>query len=282
MAAIRTTYLPEEPSYVSPGGVTEIRLLLQFPAGEIAHATVPPNAVSSQSWVLPTSEWFFVLSGSGQLWDASAAVEIALVPGRAYYIPPGCPIQYRAGDDSLKFLVITVPQSRPSHHHIDSAQHWQPTAAAVEGEESWHIDERSVDIHDAAPERCHTAPDGSLNLLIGDEPDGGLALCAIAPGATTIPVMHPSVEQLWYVLEGSGQVSRRQGSLDPEVTTLTPGACVDIGRGITFQFRADEGRSSGEAARLKMLLLTVPRWPGPNEGIFVPGAATWDFTVSAS
>src|SRR5688500_14433202 len=89
MPALRTAVMPRSASYVSPGGVAEIRLLLQFPAGELTHVRVPPNATSRPAWVGPSSEWFYITAGRGHLWDGVARQEVDLHPGRCVHIPTG-------------------------------------------------------------------------------------------------------------------------------------------------------------------------------------------------
>src|SRR4051794_31426995 len=126
MPAIRTAVLPGRSDYTSPGGAAEIRLLLQFPAGEITHARVPAGLVSVASWIHPSIEYFYVLDGEGLLWDGASNRELALRPGVAYRIPSATPIQYRAAR-TLEFLVIVVPQWRRDYHHAAVVQHWTPT-----------------------------------------------------------------------------------------------------------------------------------------------------------
>ena len=76
--------------------------------------------------------------------------------------------------------------------------------------------------------------------------------------------------------DGQGQLSRRDGNRDPFVDELRPGVCIDIGIGITFQFRARGDRP------LTMLLLTMPSWPGADEALPTPSSATWPLQSAAS
>lgn len=277
MAAIRTAVLPAVENYISPGGAAEIRLLLQFPAGEITHATAQKGGTSIQSWTEAASEWFYVLDGTGTLWDGVGKREIDLVPGRAARIPAGTPYQYRA-TDTLRFLVAVMPQWRRQYHHIDIDQHWfDGSSRSMVEQGNPAPGSHTVHYYDVATKPSYAAPDGSLIYLLGDEESGGLAECVLPPASATVPIHHRTVEELWYVISGDGEISRREGTLPPELTKLAAGTCIDIGQRITFQFR-----NIGVELPLRMLLLTMPRWPGPDEAVAVPALATWDFSVRAS
>jgi mannose-6-phosphate isomerase-like protein (cupin superfamily) len=271
MTTIRTAVLPAVENYISPGGAAEIRLLLQFPAGEITHATAQKGATSIQSWMEVASQWFYVLDGRGTLWDGVAKREIDLVAGRAVCIPAGTSYQYRA-TDTLRFLVAVMPQWRHQSHHIDIDQHWLGSSNSAAEAGSLAPGLQNVHYNDIAAKPNYAAPDGSLIYLLGDEASGGLAECILPPESTTVPVHHRTVEELWYVISGEGEISRREDTLPPELTKLAAGTCIDIGKGITFQFR-----NIAVKLPLRMLLLTMPRWPGPDEAVAVPALASWDF-----
>ena len=279
MPAIRSASVSAEPDRYSPGGAAEIRTLLAFPAGELTHARIAPGRASSPSRVYPSVEWFYVLSGHGEVWDGSAigAGLVELTTGRLVRIPPGTPYQYRAdGEGPLDLLVAVMPQWRPEYHGVlDVGGPWPPAH-----DEPGPIDPRGdlgiapellgLAVFDVDDEHHYRAPDGSTVWPLGSEADGGLALCRLPPGVATAPVRHRSVEELWYVVSGEGEISRRHGARDPFVESLRPGACVDIGLGLTFQFR-----STG-TDELSMVLLTMPEWPGSDEAVPQPGLATWE------
>jgi mannose-6-phosphate isomerase-like protein (cupin superfamily) len=73
-----------------------------------------------------------------------------------------------------------------------------------------------------------------------------------------LAVAHKSVEEIWYFLEGQGEVWRKQGE-DEEVTTAVPGVSLAIPTGAHFQIR-----NTG-AIPLRFLCVTVPAWPGEDE-----------------
>jgi mannose-6-phosphate isomerase-like protein (cupin superfamily) len=62
----------------------------------------------------------------------------------------------------------------------------------------------------AAPAADTTAPDGSEIRLLATEAQGATraSLCEVRlpAGATSRPVFHRTVEEIWYVLEGRGRV----------------------------------------------------------------------------
>ena len=116
-------------------------------------------------------------------------------------------------------------------------------------------------------ERTAVAPDGSdVRVLLGLA-GGGMAEFEIAAGQVSAAVTHRTVEEIWYVLSGRGEMWRRQGPRE-EVIALETGVCLTIPLGVHFQFRA-----LGDGA-LRVLGVTMPPWPGADEAIVVTGAWT--------
>ena len=105
-----------------------------------------------------------------------------------------------------------------------------------------------------------TAPDGSsvrpLCVLPGV---ASFAHFELAPGQVSQAVSHASVQEIWYVVAGDGQMWRDSGAA-AEITDLVPGVCLTIPLGTSFQFRAGQ-------AGLRVVAATVPPWPD------VPGEA---------
>jgi mannose-6-phosphate isomerase-like protein (cupin superfamily) len=119
-------------------------------------------------------------------------------------------------------------------------------------------------------ERDVAAPDGSdVRILLGLA-GGGMAHFALAPGAVSTAVAHRTVEEIWYVLSGRGEMWRAQDGRE-EVTALAPGLCLTIPLGTRFQFR------SLGAEPLAAVAITMPPWPGDGEAYVVPGP--WTPTV---
>ena len=115
-------------------------------------------------------------------------------------------------------------------------------------------------------EDTYPAPDGSLiRLLVGEKEGAGRAsLCqaTLGPGQTSRPVKHRRVEEIWYFLEGEGQVWRCPPDTDAarvEALAVRPGDALVIPAGWSFQFRASPD------GPLRFLCYTSPPWPGANE-----------------
>ncbi len=94
---------------------------------------------------------------------------------------------------------------------------------------------------------------------------GSMAHFQLRAGRVSRPVAHHSVDEIWYILHGQGQMWRRQAQRQ-ETVPLRSGTCVSIPAGTHFQFRAD---SSGPLAAVGV---TMPPWPGADEAYEVPGA----------
>ena len=114
------------------------------------------------------------------------------------------------------------------------------------------------------------APDGSDVRVLLDLAGGGMAHFSLAPGEIAAAVVHRTVEEIWFVLSGRGQMWRRQNERT-ETVDLVPGVCLTIPLGTHFQFRA-----VGEEP-LAAVAVTMPPWPGDGEA--VPVAGPWVPTV---
>jgi len=112
--------------------------------------------------------------------------------------------------------------------------------------------------------RTTVAPDGSDVRVLLQLTGGSMIHFELAPGQVSGAVAHRTVEEIWYVLSGAGQLWRRQEERE-EVTELQAGLCLTIPVGTRFQFRA------GPNARLAMIAVTMPPWPGDGEAYAVPG-----------
>ena len=109
-----------------------------------------------------------------------------------------------------------------------------------------------------------TAPDGSdVHILLGLS-GGGMAHFELAAGETSTAVAHRTVEEIWYIVSGRGEMWRSQGERE-EITPLEPGVCLTIPLGTHFQFRALGGEP------LAAIAVTMPPWPGEGEAYEVAG-----------
>ena len=112
------------------------------------------------------------------------------------------------------------------------------------------------------------APDGSEIRLLLDERHkaggGSMVEAALPPGRVSRPVYHRTVAEMWYILEGYGQVWRCPPEVDPaevEPMAVQPGDALTIPVGWRFQFSA----AADSAAGLRFLCITIPPWPGAGE-----------------
>jgi len=113
-------------------------------------------------------------------------------------------------------------------------------------------------------ERTVVAPDGSdVRVLLGLAA-GTMAHFALPAGTTSGAVVHRTVEEIWFVVAGRGEMWRRQGERE-EVVDLVPGTCLTIPLGTHFQFRASP------AEPVAVVGITMPPWPGADEAIAVSG-----------
>jgi mannose-6-phosphate isomerase-like protein (cupin superfamily) len=111
------------------------------------------------------------------------------------------------------------------------------------------------------------APDGSAVRVLLSLAGGSMAHFELAAGQVAMAVTHRTVEEIWFVISGQGQMWRKQGDRE-EVVPLAPGVCLTLPVGTHFQFRASDG--SGLAA----VAVTLPAWPGEGEAVLVSGP--WD------
>ena len=99
------------------------------------------------------------------------------------------------------------------------------------------------------------APDGSeIRYLVLDAGRASLVEVTLQLGRVSRPVRHRTVEEIWYVLAGTGKVW-----LEGDLVEVRPGSTVVIPTGSAFQFEA-----TGDEA-LRFLCYTSPPWPGDDE-----------------
>lgn len=116
------------------------------------------------------------------------------------------------------------------------------------------------------------APDGSdVRILLGLAA-GGLAHFALPPGATSVPVRHRTVAEIWYFVSGAGEMWRSQDGR-AEIVPVRPGTTITIPVGTAFQFRSTTDDP------LAAVGVTMPPWPGAGEAELLPDGA-WPPTVS--
>jgi mannose-6-phosphate isomerase-like protein (cupin superfamily) len=89
----------------------------------------------------------------------------------------------------------------------------------------------------------------------------------LAAGQTSRAVTHRTVEEIWYIVSGRGQMWRKQAETT-EIVELSAGLCLTIPQGVHFQFRTIGNEP------LSAIGITMPPWPGEDEAIVVPGPWT--------
>ena len=82
--------------------------------------------------------------------------------------------------------------------------------------------------------------------------------CRLPVGAVSKAVMHRTVEEVWYFIQGVGQVWRKSEDVEA-VVDVRPGVSLSIETGTHFQFR-----NIGDEA-LCFIIVTMPPWPGEQE-----------------
>lgn len=112
------------------------------------------------------------------------------------------------------------------------------------------------------PSDCDVlAPDGSEVRILLSLSGGSMAHFLLPPGQVSKAVRHRTVEEIWYVLTGRGEMWRSDIGIEP----LMPGTCLTIPKGVSFQFR------TLGTEPLTAVAVTMPPWPGPDEAVFTDG-----------
>ena len=117
------------------------------------------------------------------------------------------------------------------------------------------------------------APDGSLVRLLVRTDRGSLIHFELRAGEVSRPQRHRTVTEIWYVIEGLGQMWRKHENGFDKTVALRPGVALTIPVGTSFQFR-NTGREP-----LAIVGVTMPPWPGAgeameSEGVWNPHLST--------
>jgi mannose-6-phosphate isomerase-like protein (cupin superfamily) len=114
------------------------------------------------------------------------------------------------------------------------------------------------------------APDGSEVRVLLSLAGGGMAHFRLPAGQVARAVVHRTVEEIWFVTSGRGEIWRSLNGRD-ETVSLAPGVSLTIPVGTRFQFRA------APADALEIIGVTMPPWPGAEEAM--PAAGPWTPTL---
>ncbi len=82
----------------------------------------------------------------------------------------------------------------------------------------------------------YLAPDASEIRLLSQVQGAGLAHCTLPSGKTALAATHKSVEEIWHVLEGEGELWR-QNEDHEEIIPLYKGMTITILPKVRWQFR---------------------------------------------
>ena len=118
-----------------------------------------------------------------------------------------------------------------------------------------------VSLAEAADE---IAPDGSQVRVLSRVPRGSMGHFTIPRHQTIRAVRHKTVDEIWFVLEGEGEMWREKDG-HSSVTIVRPGDSVAIPVGVTFQVR------NSSDSDLRVLGQTMPAWPNNDEAEYVDG-----------
>lgn len=115
-----------------------------------------------------------------------------------------------------------------------------------------------------------TSPAGADIRYLVAGPAGNMIHSTVPPHQVNRATVHATVSELWYVLEGHGEIWRDDG-VESSVTSLVPGTSIDIPVGTAFQYRnvAD--------VDLAFICVAMPPWPGDAEATRVEGP--WPPTI---
>ena len=130
---MQTRSFPSAPEARSPAGA-EVRYLMEGETGGMIHSTVPPGQVNRATVHATVSEFWYILSGQGQIWRRDGAGEetTVLEAGVSIDIPVGTGFQYRCdGVEPLRFICVTMPPWPGSEEATIIAGPWKPNAPLV-------------------------------------------------------------------------------------------------------------------------------------------------------
>jgi len=108
------------------------------------------------------------------------------------------------------------------------------------------------------------APDTSEIRLLVSTSRGSMVHGTLPPDQVSLAITHRTVEEVWYITEGRGQVWRKHGDHEA-IVDVEPGSALTIPCGTHFQFRTVGPEP------LRFVMCTMPPWPGEQEAVRVPG-----------
>jgi mannose-6-phosphate isomerase-like protein (cupin superfamily) len=114
------------------------------------------------------------------------------------------------------------------------------------------------------------APDGCDVRVLPQLAGGSMAHFTLAAGSASRAVVHRTIDELWFVVSGRGEMWRANDERE-EIVEMVRGVALTIPLGTRFQFRA-----TGDEP-LAAVAVAMPPWPGDDEAVRVDGP--WAPTV---
>jgi mannose-6-phosphate isomerase-like protein (cupin superfamily) len=108
------------------------------------------------------------------------------------------------------------------------------------------------------------APDGAEVRVLCQTSRGSMAHFSLPPGGIAKAVAHRTIDEIWYVVSGHGQMWRKHGDQE-EIVEMRPGLSLTIPLATQFQFRADGDEP------LAAVGVAIPPWPSMDEAYVVEG-----------
>lgn len=109
------------------------------------------------------------------------------------------------------------------------------------------------------------APDGLDVRILAAGAKGSMAHFELAPGETSTAMVHKTVEELWFITAGEGELWRKLDGKE-EITEVHPGLSFSIPVGTHFQLY-----NLSDEDPLEAVAVTMPPWPGEDEAMPVEG-----------
>ena len=129
METFETKRLPVDRDAVAPDG-SEVRVLLSFPSGSMAHFELAPGETSTAVVHRTVEELWFFLKGRGEMWRqlGSQAETVPVEAGVSVTIPVGTRFQFRSlGTEPLAAIGVTLPAWPGEGEAVIVQGVWVPT-----------------------------------------------------------------------------------------------------------------------------------------------------------
>lgn len=129
MEPFKTMRLPVDKDAVAPDG-SDVRLLLSFPSGSMAHFELASGETSTAVVHRTVQEIWFFLRGRGEMWRQLGSQEevVSVEAGVSLTIPVGTRFQFRStSDEPLAAVGVTLPAWPGEGEAMVIQGRWEPT-----------------------------------------------------------------------------------------------------------------------------------------------------------